>query len=357
MSDKKEAVTVNGHERLESIPLSSICIDPEWNTRHKAWMQVSDKPEDKEGVTAESEGFLGFMNSIANDGQDTPVIVRPRGLNAPWEKIAPKKFDYMLVVGFRRCEAIRRIADKGGSMHVDAKNPTVKAIVRSLTEGEAQACNMRENVDRENLTTADIAFGVWRLYNDSRMTQQQIAAELGLTQGHVSKMLAIMKTCDPKVAKFWREAGAGSVTVKEMSKLAEKPREEQVDYWKSLVGEEKERATKSTAWQKKAARDAEHFGAVLGAFCNEGLLAEKDCKTALEDPETVHLYILAPQGKKVSDKLRKECSTASVKGFDVATGKVTEETKEEEGEDKPAKREYRKAHAKFKKGEEATASN
>ena len=110
-----------------------------------------------------------LIDSIKNDGQQIPVIVR--GTKPP----------YQLICGFRRTRSIREI---GGQ--------TVKAIILpEIDDDKAHRLSVLENEERKSLTDLDRANACKRLQDEGH-TQKQIAEILNTTQDQVSRYLLLL---------------------------------------------------------------------------------------------------------------------------------------------------------------------
>ncbi len=103
MKAETEKGVVNPNSILD-IPLKEIFADFEWNSRGQSWRKVG-QPEAaaKDGSkTSEGHSIVELAESIAERGQDDPIVVR---LNP-----TKSKEKYSVVVGFRRYEATMRNA-------------------------------------------------------------------------------------------------------------------------------------------------------------------------------------------------------------------------------------------------------
>ena len=255
-------------EETKRIPLGDILVDHNWNSRGSAWRNIATPTADgqpQEGPEGKL-GFPGLIESIKSAGQDTAVDVRPNPTKSrhPW----------MLVTGHRRFEALMRIAEQGiAAPNFDPRNPTILANIRNLTEDEAVAKNGRENLDREDLTTADKAFLVHRMVTDQKKTQVEVAAQFGLSQPYVGKLARIMKDTNRKILDKWRSDPVDPLTVEERIKLTETPKDEQEAVFTKMVeGSSKgKKGAGATGWMGKAKEQAESIGFFLGGLHRLGI--------------------------------------------------------------------------------------
>lgn len=316
--------TANGIDKVESLLLSEIEVNPKWNTR-------SDLGESSGGPD-EKTGLDGLVASISAKGQDTPVIVKPN-------KDGAKK-PFFLVSGNRRFEAIRRIAEKAGD-----KAPTIKATIRKMTDLEAFELNVRENTVRDDLTGADLVFGVGRIINEykkenKKFTQATIADMLGLSQAYVGKLAKISEYGKQELIEKWRHAvgvdGKGKLTVDQMHKVASAPPGEQNKLYEELVrpGEDDGDPKRGKgAWIKTAKKSAAYVGTILGKLARAELIETTD---ELFHDENVRLLVKFRD--KATDNQMSQIVNACEKAFTAAY-----EADEDDGEEVPAKKGAKRA--------------
>lgn len=284
------------------VPLSSIFVDHSWNSRSGGWLQESSElPKEGEAGPGESTGLAGLIASIKAKGQIQAAHVRPN----------PKgKHEYMLVTGFQRLEALRRIAEMGVDVPGSpAKNPMMKVDIRNLSEAEARELNGIENLERRNLSTADTAWHISQLADIAersgvKKTDTEIAMQIGLTQSYVSKLHRIMKETRADILKSWRENPVDPLTVDQRLTVAyekdgkTRTKADQEEMFKKLLegaGEKK----KAGGWMPKAKENAAKLGVVFGVLQREGVVTLNAHKTHLLLPTFGPKYIGA---KKPTDK-------------------------------------------------------
>ena len=177
-----------------AIPLKDIFADHAWNSRQGNWQHESGTPD-------ESDGLKGLADSIALNGQDTPVDVR---LNPD-----PKGPKYKLITGHRRYEAIK-LAIANQTEHLKS-DPTAKVmpatiltIVRDIkTDQEARSLNLRENVARDNLEPPDLNACICEL-SKGGMTPVDISASLGINISYVYLHQSIGEKVKQSILNRWR---------------------------------------------------------------------------------------------------------------------------------------------------------
>lgn len=244
----------NAKVPVENVLISEIEIDPKFNAR-------SGVETGTGGPNDEKNGFEGLKNSIMTEGQDTPVILRrlAKGSKKP----------YFLVAGFRRIAALQAIAEEKGN-----KSPTVKAEVRDLTDEQARMTNVRENTARDDLSGADLCFGVGKILDSNKnLTSVQLATGLGMSQSYVNKMMNLWNKVRADVLRDWR-IPPQTVTVAQMMQLVDVAKEEQREKFESFrrkdEGEKGKRGP--GAWVDTAERNAAAIGTILGKLQRDNAL-------------------------------------------------------------------------------------
>lgn len=243
-------------DKFEVLPLDKIVVDPKENARLS--IASGDSSEDR-------HDFDLLVEGIRAKGQDTPVMVRP---------LKGGKFE--LVAGYRRVAAISKIAETDG-----VKAPTVKAIIRDMTDDERYSLNMRENTERDNLRVPDVAFGVGRMIAAQKSggtykSTSDVARELGLSQSYVSKLEKIAGSLDAKLFKTWREERAPRPYL-EVWAIAQKPKAEQEKAWNESGGDKGKGEGKGAKKVEKAAKVVARFAEDLGYLAAiEAIKLEKD---------------------------------------------------------------------------------
>lgn len=300
-------------EKIILIALSQIAIDETFNVRSSL--------DDAGGKEEDPNGMNGLIDSILTVGQDEPVVVRPN----PKAKDREKQ-PYALTAGFRRFEAIKRIALK-----LDEKAPTIKAVVREMNESEAVAFNIRENTARENLSGPDLAFGVHAMSSfDPQADGTSIAKELGMTQPYISKLLRIMTKTDPKVAARWRKDPL-KLSVNKMEEISKLDMAKQAEAYKALqlAGQKQpvdpaDPTRGQNAWITSAKENAKAIGKMLGSLVRDKAIKVLEAETFFLS----NLDTLLKVNKKASTDQREEIAAAAEVGFD-------EGLKHEEKAEKP----------------------
>jgi ParB family chromosome partitioning protein len=147
---------------VKAIPLSQIHPSP-----HQA------------RKTFDTDNLRGLAESMKQEGLMNPVVVR---------KVAA---GYELISGERRLRAAKLL----GWHALEAK------VIGTVSEAEAAAKGLIENIQREDLNTIEEAEGYKELnrLDPKYWTQNKIAQNCGKTQGHVSEFLRFLTL--PEVVK------------------------------------------------------------------------------------------------------------------------------------------------------------
>jgi len=128
---------------------------------------VKDRLDDFDG-----EDFANLLDSIRENGQAVPVLVRPH---------PEQEGRYQLAYGHRRVEAIKQLGLK------------TKAFVRNLTDDELVVAQGNENLERKDLTFIEKAFFAFRL-EERGVKRSVIMATFGTrSKGVLSEMIALVR--------------------------------------------------------------------------------------------------------------------------------------------------------------------
>lgn len=125
------------------------------------------------------DGLAELAGSIREQGVLQPLIVREI------ETSARAAFKYEIVTGERRWRAARL-----------AGLATVPAFVRELSDKEALAVALVENLQREDLNPLEQAISMSRLTNEFAMTHEEIAKVLGRSRASVTNFLRLLDLAD-----------------------------------------------------------------------------------------------------------------------------------------------------------------
>jgi ParB family chromosome partitioning protein len=112
-----------------------------------------------------------LVASIRASGILQPLLVRPK----------PDERDrYQIIAGERRWRAAQQ-----AGLH------TVPTLVRNLTDSEAMAAALVENLQRQDLNAIEEAEGYHRLVEEFGLTQERLAEAVGKSRSHVANTLRL----------------------------------------------------------------------------------------------------------------------------------------------------------------------
>lgn len=140
------------------------------------------------------------INHLATDliehgGNITPIVVRKKARSELYE----------IISGERRWRAAQK-----------AQFSVVNAIVRDLSDKEANHWSLSENIQREDLNPIEEAEGIRDYMERWQLDQQSAAKELSVSRSSISNKLRLLNLCDDVkelVLQGELEAGAAKVLV------------------------------------------------------------------------------------------------------------------------------------------------
>jgi len=300
---------------VQALLLSDIHVDHTWNARSGGWQDEKAREDGSLG------GIDGLRNSIKARGQDDAVIVRPNPNKA-------QKKPYSLVTGYRRCEAIGLNAVEAGD-----KAPTIRAIVRELSEFESRALNIRENTARDDLKGADLAWSIGQMLAEAKsngvtLTGEAVAIEIGKHQTYVAKLIRVLNGVKASIFKAWRESPV-SISVSEMDDIAKLPKEEQEkSYEEASRGKEESKKKSNRILPLKKAAD--RIGMILGRLVQAEYIEVSD----FDFNGAVDVCVKLPKGDKaLTAGQRKQVVDSLKRGFTAGTAAPKSKDEDEEDED------------------------
>lgn len=179
----------------------------------------------------DDEALGELADSIAKYGVLQPLLVRP--LNGG---------GYQLIAGERRWRASRL-----------AGLTEVPVVIREMTDEEAAALALIENLQREDLNPLEEAFGFRKLMDDFGLTQEEAAEKVGKSRPAVANALRLLKLPEA-ILELVR---TGAISAGHARSLLSFPTEEQMLETAALIVEkglsvrETERLAKKGAKAKK----------------------------------------------------------------------------------------------------------
>ena len=116
-------------------------------------------------------GMAELVDSIRVRGILQPLLVRPHPQN---------RERYQIIAGERRWRAAQ-----AAGLH------TVPTLIRTLTDGEAMAAALVENLQRQDLNAIEEAQGYHRLTEEFGLTQERLAEAVGKSRSHVANTMRL----------------------------------------------------------------------------------------------------------------------------------------------------------------------
>jgi ParB family chromosome partitioning protein len=118
-----------------------------------------------------------LADSIAQRGILQPLLVRP----------TPGRPDhYQIIAGERRWRAAQRV-----SLH------EVPVLVRPLSDSDAMAAGLVENLQREDLNAIEEAEGYKRLLEEFNLSQDKLGEAVGKSRAHIGNVVRLLKLPEP----------------------------------------------------------------------------------------------------------------------------------------------------------------
>jgi ParB family chromosome partitioning protein len=123
--------------------------------------------------TMDEEALSELAASISQRGILQPLLVRPKpGVDQK----------YQIIAGERRWRAAQK-----------AQLHEVPVLVRALTDTDAMAAGLVENLQRADLNAIEEAEGYQRLLTEFKLTQEELADAIGKSRAHIGNMMRLLK--------------------------------------------------------------------------------------------------------------------------------------------------------------------
>jgi ParB family chromosome partitioning protein len=145
------------NKQVQDLPLEKI-IPNQFQPRH----QFTDESINELAQTLSTEGLL------------QPIAVRQQGEQ------------YEIIAGERRFRAAQKLGWK-----------TIPGIVRDLTDEQTASLALIENLQREDLNPIDEAKAYQRLMKLNKLTQLELAKQVGKSQSYVANKIRLLKLSEP----------------------------------------------------------------------------------------------------------------------------------------------------------------
>src|SRR5271165_302307 len=119
------------------------------------------------------EALQELADSVAQRGILQPLLVRPH---------PAKPEHYQIIAGERRWRAAQR-----ASLH------EVPVLVKSLSDADAMAAGLVENLQREDLNAVEEAEGYRRLVGEFSLSQDKLGEAVGKSRSHIGNIMRILE--------------------------------------------------------------------------------------------------------------------------------------------------------------------
>jgi ParB family chromosome partitioning protein len=128
------------------------------------------------------ESLAELAESLRSQGLIQPIVVRPLG--GEQSQVGDQRYE--IIAGERRWRAAQL-----AGLHV------IPALVRDLSDHQAVAVALIENIQREDLNPLEEALALRRLVNEFDMTHGEAAGTVGRSRASVSNLLRLLELPDP----------------------------------------------------------------------------------------------------------------------------------------------------------------
>lgn len=180
-TDPKKPVTKDAaspNARMGNLRIADINVQTDFNARFAVELEDGSKTFD----TSKGQTIAALANSIKAQG-----LMNPLGIQEYVDE-ETGVVEYYLISGFRRHEA----CIKAGVTTAPCR------IVRGMSEQDALAENLAENMARDDLRPAEAAEGCARL-SDAGMSGTEIAKRVGRSKSHVNNLIRVKRNLNPKL--------------------------------------------------------------------------------------------------------------------------------------------------------------
>lgn len=123
------------------------------------------------------EALVELADSIAQRGVLQPLLVRPKPGAAG---------HYQIIAGERRWRASQR-----------AQIHEIPVLVRDLSDADAMAAGLVENLQRENLNAVEEADGYKRLIEEFKLSHDKLAEAVGKSRSHITNVMRLLQLPAP----------------------------------------------------------------------------------------------------------------------------------------------------------------
>lgn len=191
--------------------------------------------------------------AIENNGMDVPMIL--------WRGETPKKVKFLgelrpatyLVAGLHRREALKLFQKRAAAKFAKMFPEGVPVLIREGSLQSMLCTQLRENVDRKDMPSAEVFPVIDRLEKEFGLNQKAIAKEIGKSASWVSDVLVIKKELGDEAVDAVQK---GKSSLKDMKDAAHDTRKAKkagmkTDPKKAVAGAEKKTAARVATGAKR----------------------------------------------------------------------------------------------------------
>lgn len=151
---------------------ATVASDPQGTHLHYLPIDLITPGQYQPRTVFDADQLKELAQSIASQGVISPITVR--------QKVG--QTEYELIAGERRWRAAQLAGLK-----------QIPAMVKTLSDEDALAIGLIENIQREDLNPMEEAIALRRLLDEFDMTHQQVADVVGKSRSAVSNLLRLME--------------------------------------------------------------------------------------------------------------------------------------------------------------------
>lgn len=153
----------------------------------------------KESHNPDGGTFADLKASIKRDGQRTPGVVRPHPTLGTGQ--------FQVVCGHRRYQAC-----------AEGKVANYFAEVVDVNDADARTMQLQENIQRQDLTPAEVAMACANLHKSDKLSAKTIAEKVGKSESYVDNLIRLRRNLCPKLWERFAKGGGGCPVQAELIK-------------------------------------------------------------------------------------------------------------------------------------------
>ena len=152
---------------------------------------------------------------LDDDGMDLVASIEANGVLEPVLVVMGKDRKYHLRAGFRRCAAVKMIAEKSKRPWEKERIP---AMAFTVSEAQAREIALVENIQRKPMNPIERAVAIAELIEKMGCEAGQLARRLGMKAGSLSQHLALLKL-PAAIQKEVKSGGLAFTSARTLSRL------------------------------------------------------------------------------------------------------------------------------------------